>query len=405
MKSIFLVSILLVLFESCSLKTNFDSDRDLKTINISQGLNNAKDYPLSYFVKEVDLLELESGKDYYTKEPMLWFIGEKYILVYDKSLIQIFLFSRGGKFITKIGSKGQGPGEYLVTVTGTMNKDESKIIVVDKYTCDVIIYDLNGNVVVQKNIADYLPIGVVENVSWNFNNCIDFLSPRPAKKDLNYSAINQFDNNLNYLRGLHQTRTKTEAGQFNIVYYNIFEGTQGSYYWASDNDTVFQFDNFGNYMPAFQLILDENSKSKEKGLNPAKQGEKVFIHSVNMIKNHLVIWLSPNSMQTAVYYDLNTGETFSIQKPAKCGSLMQGLKTVSIDNDLCGYEPVTFTQYYPIQNICPENIPFWLPFFEHRANCIKSLFVKQPEIRDQLYEYFAKPEKVTGMVLLIYHMK
>ena len=56
----------------------------------------------------------------------------------------IYRFSRTGKFLNKIGSIGQGPGEYTTYSTFLVDEDKKEVYIIAN-TNGVLAYDFEGN--------------------------------------------------------------------------------------------------------------------------------------------------------------------------------------------------------------------------------------------------------------------
>ncbi|MDP8206254.1 MAG: NHL repeat-containing protein [Candidatus Electryonea clarkiae] len=69
---------------------------------------------------------------------------DSYIYVGDQSGM-IHKISPGGRFLSKIGRKGRGDGEFADEVKGIAIDSEERLIAVDKYNFRVQVFDLDGN--------------------------------------------------------------------------------------------------------------------------------------------------------------------------------------------------------------------------------------------------------------------
>ena len=78
--------------------------------------------------------------------PSSFDVSDNYILVNCIQQRQIFLFSRDGRFITRVGRQGQGPGEY--TMPGDVFLDEKNDqIFVGQLQQGILVYNLRGEFV------------------------------------------------------------------------------------------------------------------------------------------------------------------------------------------------------------------------------------------------------------------
>jgi hypothetical protein len=84
----------------------------------------AKKTPLlaeNYF-NSIDIIPLET-----TPESLIWeikkiFFIDSGVYIFDGKQSQVLLFDNKGKFISKIGKKGRGPGEYIHIQDFTIDK-------------------------------------------------------------------------------------------------------------------------------------------------------------------------------------------------------------------------------------------------------------------------------------------
>ncbi len=377
-------------------------------LDLDKGLKNKKTYPLSHFADQAEIIEIEASLESYIQDPVLWHIGERHILVLDKRELQLFLFDRDGQFIRRIGQKGKGPGEYSTLVEGTMNPDETKILVFSPYTAEAMVFDTNGQLIAQAHLGPLLPTNMIMGMVWKSPDCIDLLTHRPAQAEAVFPRVVQVTGELEFIREVAVTKMAKQMGQWDMLSHHIFSHENETYFWISDNDTIFHYDQEGNTRPAY--VLDQshitNAVKKNKTLQPGDQTNgTVYIYSVNFLPDHLLIMMGTPNGFVPVFYNLKKDEIFSIQEEAQCLTFGPGFKAKSIRNDLCGFEEVSLRHFYSSVELCALTIPLDLPFFETAAPCFKTLDVAQPAVRDQLCAYFINPPRNLGVVILVYQMK
>jgi len=100
----------IILFFSCS-NPQAQND-DLFVVDLMQDLTIESTLKLSDIAKDIDYVKLENGVGFFIQRADKYSITDDYILIYDRTQDLILLFSREGKFLRKISSKGNGPGEY-----------------------------------------------------------------------------------------------------------------------------------------------------------------------------------------------------------------------------------------------------------------------------------------------------
>ena len=86
-------------------------------------------------------------------------VGDTLVVVDGYKSKQVYLFNRDGKFLSKIGSVGDGPGEYGQITQATANSDGIEIF--DMQSNRFIAYDYDGNIRETIGFNETSPIGVL----------------------------------------------------------------------------------------------------------------------------------------------------------------------------------------------------------------------------------------------------
>ena len=108
-----------------------------------------KKFPLPKNAVELEVIQSFPSEELFEKGIYLWRpIGMEYlsngnIVVNDQKANQILMFDDQGKFIKKIGKKGQGPGEFGNPFC--LSSTSETIIVGDNSNMRIQFYDLKGN--------------------------------------------------------------------------------------------------------------------------------------------------------------------------------------------------------------------------------------------------------------------
>ena len=107
-----------------------------------------------------------------------------------------------------------------------------------------------------------------------------------------------------------------------------------------------------------------------------------------------------------VFYNLKTGECFSIGRETACDIYDSSWKWIhsSMENDIYGIEPANCYMYIPDQNLSAARFN-WDISESRDLNCIRQLNVSRPDIRDQLLEICENPSDDQGIVLVLMQMK
>lgn len=127
----------------CQQTTN--SNQIIPTIDLTKNRPSEK-VVLSEIAKEVQYIELESNSESFLGEVSDIILTMNYILILDRKLQTVLLFDSIGKYLRKIGKKGQGPGEFGTAFNIAIDDNENRIYIYS--TGDKIIeYDIYGNFV------------------------------------------------------------------------------------------------------------------------------------------------------------------------------------------------------------------------------------------------------------------
>ncbi|WP_456087849.1 6-bladed beta-propeller [Parabacteroides sp.] len=134
----FKVLILFLLF-SCVQST--ENEREIPFAN---GIENVQEINVSDIALDVRYIALETnsdcllGKDLYDIS-----FSEKYLFVRDDS--DLYQFTLEGKFIRKIGKKGQGPKEFLMISSVKYDNQKEEIYMNDLLSGKIKVYSFDGD--------------------------------------------------------------------------------------------------------------------------------------------------------------------------------------------------------------------------------------------------------------------
>ncbi len=122
---------------------------DFSSESIGIDVDNLKTNGIVYFSDIFDSYEIipleTTSESLIGKINSIRFIKDK-IIVLDRSIAKtVFLFDINGKFITKIGRIGKGPGEYLSPSSISADEAMGIIAVYDGRLNSVLLYGINGD--------------------------------------------------------------------------------------------------------------------------------------------------------------------------------------------------------------------------------------------------------------------
>lgn len=101
---------------------------------------------LTDVVQSVRLIPLETDSRCYINAIVRTFVGKEFILVLSPGSIQhLYLFTKNGKFIRKIGRPGKGPTEYTDIRDISVNEERREVYLSTNLHGEMITYSFGGN--------------------------------------------------------------------------------------------------------------------------------------------------------------------------------------------------------------------------------------------------------------------
>ena len=141
---IYIVLFLVFMFYSCK----NEEYGDLMEITFDIGKNNT--ITLSEITEEITSIKLELTDESMINSDMVSKVLLCDSIVFIAEPGQLLIFDIKGKFIRSIGSKGQGPGEFIFLKDFTFD-EKNKIIYIIDQGLQIISYDFNGNFLKKTN--------------------------------------------------------------------------------------------------------------------------------------------------------------------------------------------------------------------------------------------------------------
>ena len=282
MKSILLLLIITLLGCSSNMKQEPISKSGIPVINLSEDVSTVPSLLLSESAEKLEIVSLEM-----TDQSML---GEiRRIQVTDHNIwidhgreFYIYRFSRTGKFLNKIGSIGQGPGEYTTYSTFLVDEDKKEVYIIAN-TNGVLAYDFEGNF--KRKIVDIQMILQLFSSPYDqyiLNNQKFFATQnfglyRPIDKDSLWSFVSlgddfqkkKFFKNPAYV-GKEEQIIANRANMDRMVNYWMEYLTSMDTYNAQltlkypDTDTIYCYDDATNQLlPQYAIFTDEEKGDYE----------------------------------------------------------------------------------------------------------------------------------------------
>ena len=152
MKSILLLLIITLLGCSSNKKRDPISKSGVPVINLSEDVSTVPSLLLSEAAEKLEIVPLEMTDESVLSDITEMQVTDHNIWIDHGREFYIYRFSRSGKFLNRIGSIGQGPGEYVNYLTFLVDEDKKEVYIFSTNN-GVLVYDFEGGF--KKQISDF----------------------------------------------------------------------------------------------------------------------------------------------------------------------------------------------------------------------------------------------------------
>jgi len=152
MKSILLLLIITLLGCSSNMKQEPISKSGIPVINLSEDVSTVPSLLLSEVAEKLEIVPLEMTDESVLSDITEMQVTDHNIWIDHGREFYIYRFSRSGKFLNRIGSIGQGPGEYVNYLTFLVDEDKKEVYIFSTNN-GVLVYDFEGGF--KKQISDF----------------------------------------------------------------------------------------------------------------------------------------------------------------------------------------------------------------------------------------------------------
>ena len=129
---------------SSNMKQEPISKSGIPVINLSEDVSTVPSLLLSEAAEKLEIVPLEMTDESVLSDITEMQVTDHNIWIDHGREFYIYRFSRTGKFLNKIGSIGQGPGEYTTYSTFLVDEDKKEVYIIAN-TNGVLAYDFEGN--------------------------------------------------------------------------------------------------------------------------------------------------------------------------------------------------------------------------------------------------------------------
>ncbi len=227
------------------------------TIDFPEILKRKREVTISEIAESVVYISLEKTPKSLIGSIMDAYITQKYIFIRHNGSCLLTHFSRDGKFVRQIGSKGRGPKEYELMRKFSIDEKNELIYIHTNWTRKILVYSFNG---------DYVRTIKFEGVGRGYITwCRDSLLvsfSEPYNGNEPYVFI-EIDNHGDTIQGVknHIFWNSNESSRYMVSYWG-----QNSFYWSDEklhmkgwyNDTVYTYDSENKIIPKYFIDLKEH---------------------------------------------------------------------------------------------------------------------------------------------------
>ena len=343
-KSILFLICFSVVIYSC--KNNSESSVKVSTdglieLNNIAGLKNIKELKLSELVDSIEYIKLETIPD--ALLPRSWFItGEKYIVLWSSQPCQIFLFSRQGEFIRKIGKQGKGPGEYIRIRSIDLSPDENKIIISDNIDSSIKEYNIEGDFI-QTIKCPYRIDGALYFL--DNNTVIGMQRPTFVYDSVNHARIVTINLETKIFTPLYYfIHEKIPTGNTVYMRDQISRNDDGVFFRDCISDTLYQVLPGLKVKAKVSVYVGSNTSPTFAYPMDKNYDDVGIIHD---FPNHLLMIGSYNE-RFYQFYDKKNGHLFTIPELNNCYDKNKNF--YGIINDMDGLKPIWKSSPYYVRN-------------------------------------------------------
>ena len=280
--SLLLIGVFVLLGCSSNKKQEPMSKSGVPVINLSEDVSTVPSLLLSEAAEKLEIVPLEMTDESVLSDITEMQVTDHNIWIDHGREFYIYRFSRTGKFLNRIGSIGQGPGEYVNYLTFLVDEDKKEVYIFSTNN-GVLVYDFEGGF--KKQISDFQTmVGMFSSIykqyilnDHKFFAIQNFGLYRSVDKDSLWSFVS-LDDNFQKKRlfknpvhvGKEEQIIANRANMDRMVNYwmeyltsvDIYNGQLTLKY--PDTDTIYCYDDARNQLlPQYAIFTDEEKGDYE----------------------------------------------------------------------------------------------------------------------------------------------
>lgn len=234
MNSKLILIVLLILLLACN---NKDINVPIVSYDIEKAIENVEHIMLSEIANNIVFIPLETTKESIVADIREIIFTSEHILVKD-DFEKLLLFNKEGKFLRKIGQKGNGPDEYLSASNIRISDSNEDLYIFDGNRLKIMAFDLKTGECSRKSTLNFIPS---DFEFFNDTTLAFYCSAAsfPYSKK-NYHIFLVDTRHLNIIDSLYKENTiqTEETANTDYGFIKIYKDQNNLFCWDSNIDTV-----------------------------------------------------------------------------------------------------------------------------------------------------------------------
>ena len=310
----------------------------IDTIDLSKSLNKFDLVTLSGIASKIEYIKLQSDSTCYINrlaQPL-----DKYVKFFDGKLyvsdrLNILSFSKDGKFLTKYGSVGRGPGEYMQITDFIVCPKEDQLAILCAGCKKIYFYNLTGIFLKEVNV-DFFPTRMIP-----FNDKLVLINSRQFRNLSDYYTVSILSKNGDIQKCLIKHENEVgEEERFSMGSDKLYILDNSLNYYEPIYDTIWRIS------PDFKLIsksifyyskdkLPFNDFSRSQSELLSKLKTHVFLNWYSETEKYMFFEIGNKGKRNNILLDKLSGRSFNLPFNKELGDI----SITSFYNDLDGGPP------------------------------------------------------------------
>ncbi|MDR2497337.1 MAG: 6-bladed beta-propeller [Tannerellaceae bacterium] len=223
-------------------------------------VRDSLDMPMSLLCPDLEIIRLENSDEALIGDGNVW-ISEHYLGAYSYDVAAYKFFSRTGKFLGVITTRGQGPNEFVSGIYDSyIDESEGKIYILSMRATKIMVFDFQGNALPPIPLPFIVHKGRIK-ISAGERTLVVMALPFSDTPCVVWKQ--DFDGNI--ISSIPAGQFVIDPGDYNNELFAAFYGNNMTYYlsrWVAQTDSLYHYSEVENRLtPAFTVqLIDEDEK-------------------------------------------------------------------------------------------------------------------------------------------------